>query len=33
MQDFGLLLDRYVSGLRQRGMTVRVAKTHDIRSA
>ena len=33
MQDFGLLLDRYVSGLRQRGMTVRVAKTRDIRSA
>jgi len=33
MQDFGPLLDRYVSGLQQTGMTVAVAKAHDFRSA
>jgi len=33
MQDFGPLLDRYVSGFERTEMTVGVAKTHDIRSA
>lgn len=33
MQDSGPLLDRYVSGLRQTGMIVAIAETHDIRAA
>src|SRR5881628_3476580 len=33
MQDFGPLLDRYVQGFRQAGMTVARAETRDMRVA